>query len=393
MSKKDIDKDQNNMGEENIAGDQPEEQKASASPRPGMKIETPRNKTINNLKKNKIRSYISNIIVLVVLAGITYYLVKNYLHIGVHDYTENAQVEEYINPINTRVSAYIKEIKFIEHQQVKKGDTLILLDNREILTQLAQAEAAYANALAQRSTTSSSVNTISNNVNVMEANIAGARARLWNAEQNMKRYANLLKAEAVTRQQYDQVKTEYDAQKAAYEALVNQKQSANLSTSEVKSRLHINDAEIQRTKASLDMAKLNLSYCIITAPSDGVMGRRMISEGQLLQPGQQIATIVSGQKWVTANFLEKQMPYVQIGSIIKMKADALEGKEFEGKVTAISGATGARYSNVPTDNASGNFIKVQQRIPVRIEFTDKNKKEDLDKLKAGMNVIVEIKEK
>ncbi|WP_117614413.1 HlyD family secretion protein [Flavobacterium cauense] len=358
-----------------------------------MKIETARNKENNDIKKNKFRAYLSNMVVILVLAGITYYIVRNYLHIGENDYTENAQVEEFINPINTRVSAYIKEIKFIEHQQVKKGDTLILLDNREILTQLGQAEAAYANALAQKNTTGSAVNTVSNNISVLEANIAGAKARLWNAEQNLKRYENLLNSEAVTRQQYDQIKTEYDAQKAAYDALLKQKQTASFSTSEVKSRLQINDAEIQRTKAALDMAKLNLSYCAITAPNDGIMGRRMINEGQLLQPGQQVATIVAGPKWVTANLLEKQMPYITIGTLITMKADALGGKKFEGKVTAISGATGARYSNIPTDNASGNFIKVQQRIPVRIEFTEKNNKEDIDKLRAGMNMIVQIENK
>lgn len=227
----------------------------------------------------------------------------------------------------------------------------------------------------------------------MESNIAGAKARLWNAEQNLNRYKNLLAAEAVTRQQYDQIKTEYDAQKAAYETLVNQKQSANLSTTEVKSKLGINDAEIKRTKAALDMAKLNLSYTIITAPYDGVMGRRVISDGQLVQAGQQIATIVlNGQKWVTANFLESQMPKIAIGKKIMMSADALGGQQFEGEVTAISAATGSRYSSVPTDNSTGNFIKVQQRIPVRIEFTSGNDKQKLNQLRAGMNMIIKLKD-
>jgi membrane fusion protein (multidrug efflux system) len=342
-------------------------------------------------KKNKIRAVISNIVVFLIIGFGLYWLVREYFHVGDKTYTEAAQVEEFINPINTRVSSYIKEIKFIEHQKVKKGDTLVILDDREILTQLGQAEAAYQNALAQKNATSSSVNTVSNNVNVMEANIAGAKARLWNAEQNLNRYKNLLASEAVTRQQYDQVKTEYDAQKAAYEALANQKQSANLSTMEVKSKLGINDAEIKRTKSALEMAKINLSYTVITAPYDGVMGRRTISEGQLIQPGQQVATIVlNGQKWVTANFLESQMPNIKIGEKMMMTADALGGQKFEGIVTAISAATGSKYSNVPTDNSTGNFIKVQQRIPVRIEFTASNKKEDIDKLSAGMNVNVNI---
>ena len=343
-------------------------------------------------KKNKIRVIISNVVVFALIGFGLFWLIREYFHIGDKTYTEAAQVEEFINPINTRVSAYIKEIKFIEHQQVKKGDTLAILDDREIITQVGQAEAAYQNALAQRFATGSSINTVSNSVNVMESNIAGAKARLWNAEQNLNRYKNLLAAEAVTRQQFDQVKTEHDAQKAAYETLMNQKQSANLSTTEVKSRLGINDAEIKRTKAALDMAKINLSYTVITAPYDGTMGRRTISEGQLIQPGQQVATIVlNNQKWVTANFLESQMPNIKIGEKLMMTADALGGKQFEGVVTAVSAATGSRYSNVPTDNSTGNFIKVQQRIPVRIEFTTSNKKEDVAKLSAGMNMNVSLK--
>lgn len=343
-------------------------------------------------KKNKIRVIISNILVFALIGFGLFWLIREYFHIGDKTYTEAAQVEEFINPINTRVSAYIKEIKFIEHQQVKKGDTLAILDDREIITQVGQAEAAYHNALAQRFATGSSINTVSNSVNVMESNIAGAKARLWNAEQNLNRYKNLLEAEAVTRQQFDQVKTEYDAQKAAYETLVNQKQSAKLSTTEVKSKLGINDAEIKRTKAALDMAKINLSYTVITAPYDGTMGRRTISEGQLIQPGQQVATIVlNNQKWVTANFLESQMPNIKIGEKLMMTADALGGKQFEGVVTAVSAATGSRYSNVPTDNSTGNFIKVQQRIPVRIEFAASNKKEDVAKLSAGMNMNVSLK--
>ncbi|WP_337050682.1 HlyD family secretion protein [Elizabethkingia meningoseptica] len=344
-------------------------------------------------KKNRIRNIIANTVVLILLIAGFYWLVREYFHVGDKDYTEAAQVEEFINPVNTRVAGYIKEIRFIEHQHVKKGDTLLVLDDREIQTQLGQAEAAYQNAMAQRTATSSSVNTVSNNVNVMESNIAGAKARLWNAEQNLTRYKNLLAAEAVTQQQYDQVKTEYDAQKAAYETLVNQRQSASLSTTEVKSKLGINDAEIKRTKAALDMAKLNLSYTVITAPYDGVMGRRLISDGQLVQAGQQIATIVlNGQKWVTANFLEKQMPKIAIGKKIIMSADALGGQQFEGEVTAISAATGSRYSSVPTDNSTGNFIKVQQRIPVRIEFTANNDAQKLNQLRAGMNMVIKLKD-
>ena len=342
-------------------------------------------------KSNRVKTTVINLLVFAFAVGGFYWLVTNYFHLNEDNFTNSAQVEEFINPVNTRVAGYIKEIKYNEHQAVKKGDTLVILDEREIRTQLAQAEAAYQNALASRNVTSSAVNTVSNNVNVANANIAGAKARLWNAEQNLNRYRNLLASEAVTRQQFDQVKTEYDATRATYETLISQKNTASLATGETRSRLGVNDAEIKRTAAMLDMAKINLSYAVITAPYDGIMGRRLINEGQLVQPGQQLGTIVlNGQKWVTANFLESQMPGVKIGEKINITVDALGGKKLVGEVTAISAATGSKYSNVPVDNSTGNFVKVQQRIPVRIEFTSANKKEDLDQLRAGMNVNVTL---
>ena len=262
------------------------------------------------------------------------------------------------------------------------------MDDREIQTQLGQAEAAYMSATASKNAVSNSVKTASNNVNTAssnaqsaKANIGATKARLWNAEQNYKRYENLLKDEAVTRQQFDQIKSDYEAQKAQleaqilqYQAVVNAKTTSELSVNEVQSRLGMNDAEIKRTENALAMAKLNLSYTVITAPHDGIMGRRTVNIGQLLNPSQQVATIVDiNNLWITANYREKQMENVTIGGLAKIKVDALGGKEFEGKITAISGATGARYSAVPVDNSTGNFVKVQQRIPVRIEFTENNK--------------------
>lgn len=359
-----------------------------------QKVHAPKkvvNKKEAEKKKTKNKVLFANLLVFVLISAAFYWLVTQYFHIGDKDYTESAQVEEYINPLNTRIPGYIKEIRFNEHQKVKKGDTLVVIDDREIRTQVAQAEAAYQTALASRNVTSSAVNTVSNNIAVMNSNIEGAKARLWNAEQNLNRYKNLLASEAVTRQQFDAVKTEYEATRAAYQTLLNQKNSATLSTSETKSRIGINDAEIKRAKAAVDMAKLNLSYAVIIAPYDGVMGRRAINEGQLIQAGQQVGTIVlSNQKWVTANFLESQMPKISIGKKMTMTVDALNGQTFEGEVTAISAATGSRYSNIPTDNSTGNFVKVQQRIPVRIEFTPKNKATDVEQLRAGMNVNVQI---
>jgi membrane fusion protein (multidrug efflux system) len=344
-------------------------------------------------QNNRLKVTIVNLSVFIILVGGFFYLIRNYFNLGKPDFTNSAQVESFVNPINTRVSGYIREIRFIEHQVVKCGDTLVIIDDRETRIQVALAEAALMNALAARGSTSASVNTVANNVQTAQANIAGAKARLENAEKNLARYENLVNSGAATRFQYDQLKTEHDMAKSAYEALTNQRQTADLTTKEVVSRLSLNDAGIKQAEAALDMALLNLSYTVITAPHDGVMGRRLIQEGQLLQqPGMQVATIVTDrEKWVTANFLETQMPNVVIGTRVRMTADALNSAEFEGIVTAISAATGARYSMVPTDNSTGNFVKVQQRIPVRIEFAENNDSEAIRNLRVGMNMDVFIK--
>lgn len=369
-------------------------------------VTKPASKTHKTKKNSNKKAQLINFLVFVLVLGGLFWVVKAYFNIGNDRYTNASQVESFINPINTRVSAYIKEIRFTEHQYVKKGDTLIILDDREIQTQLGQAEAAYMSALASKNAVANSVKTASNNVTTAssnaqsaKANIEATKVRLWNAKQNYTRYENLLKDEAVTRQQFDQIKSDYEAQKAQleaqilqYKAIVNAKTTSELSVNEVQSRLGINDAEIKRAENALAMAKLNLSYTVITAPHDGIMGRRTVNVGQLLSPSQQVATIVDiNDLWITANYRENQMENITIGGLAIIKVDALGGKAFEGKITAISGATGARYSAIPVDNSTGNFVKVQQRIPVRIEFTKNNKPEALKLLRAGMNVEVTLK--
>ena len=364
------------------------------------------NNQAKSKKNNKRAIKAANYIVLAaVLIGLVF-VVRAYFNIGNDRYTNAAQVEAYINPINTRVSAYIKEIRFSEHQFVKKGDTLVVLDNREILTQVGQAEAGYLSALAAKNATNNAVKTVSNNVNTVSANAESAKAnieatqsRLWHTEQNYKRYENLLKDGAVTQQQFEQIRAEYNAQKAQLQAqkaqlqsILNSRTSSELSVNEAKSRLDLNDAEIKRAENALAMARLNLSYTVITAPHDGIMGRRTVNVGQLLNPSQQVATIVdTNNMWVTANYREKQMENVHIDGLATIKVDALGGRAFEGKITAVSGATGAKYAAVPVDNSTGNFVKVQQRIPVRIEFTSNNNANDLKQLRAGMNVEVTLK--
>nr|WP_322626433.1 HlyD family secretion protein [uncultured Flavobacterium sp.] len=340
-------------------------------------------------QKRRKKIIIINSLSVLIIIGSLIWGISVFFHLGNSLFTDDAQVESYINPINTRIPAYIKEIRFTEHQKVKKGDTLVILDDREFKIQKEQAASLLADALAIKSVANSGVAIATNGVTIADANLEELKARLINMEINYKRYQNLLKDDAVTQFQFDQIKTELDAMRAKYHALQGQHKTNQLTTDETGHKVTAADANVQKAKAALDMASLNLSYTVITAPYDGVVGRRMIEEGQLVQAGQQIVSIVrDNEKWVTANYTEDQIARLHIGTELTIKVDALQGKEFNGKVLAISQATGSRYSAVPVDNSTGNFVKVQQRIPVKIGFTDANTATDIKLLVTGMNVEV-----
>ena len=344
---------------------------------------------LNNKSKKQI---IINSFLIAAAASFISWGVSTYFNLGDDLYTNDAHIEEYINPVNTRIPGYIKEVRFGEHQAVKKGDTLVLIDDREYKIQVEQAEAAYLASMASRHVTASSVNTVQSGLNTTDANIEAAKARMWNAEQNYHRYENLLRDGAATQQQFDQVKTDYETLVAQTKALQEQRATTSFATLETSTRIAVNDADIKRTHAALDFAKLNLSYTVITAPYDGVTGRRNIQEGQLVQAGQTLVSYVRNDgTWVVANYKETQVTKLGIGQKVKLHVDGFSDKEFDGIVTAIAQATGSKFSAIPTDNSTGNFIKVQQRVPVKIEFIkNQDTAEFLKRFRAGMNVEVRI---
>ncbi len=341
------------------------------------------------LRKHRLRNIVLNLIC-ILLAGSGLWFTFNYFrrHIN-YEITNDAFVDQYVAPINIRVSGYIQEVRFREHQYVHKGDTLLVLDNREYIIKVKEAEAALLDAHGTQDVIHSGVETSHTNVAVQEANIAEAKAKLWQLEQDYHRFERLMRDESVPRQQYEQAKAAYDAAKARYDALVAQKNAAVSQYTEASKRTIGAEANILRCVASLDIARLNLSYTVLTAPYDGYIGRRTLEPGQYVQSGQTISYLVrSKDKWVTANYKETQIAHIFIGQEVIIKVDALPGRRFRGRVTAISEATGSKYSLVPTDNSAGNFVKVQQRIPVRIEFegvTD----EEMALLRAGMMVETE----
>lgn len=350
-------------------------------------------------KKNKrtgrsLRFRIFNyVLLLFIIAGVVW-VITQFITVGNSGYTNNAQVRRHIVPVNSRVQGYIKSIHYEEYQYINKGDTLLIIDDSEYLYRLAQAEANYANAVAGKSITGTTINTTVNNLSVSDAGIEEVKVMLELAATNLRRYDNLLKQKAVTQDQYEKIKAEYDATKAKYDMLVRQKKSTQLMGEEQIKRLSQNEANIKEAKAALDMAELNLSYTVIVAPCSGIVGRKDLQAGQLIQPGQSVVSIVDDSDvWVIANYKEKQTKNINIGDYVEIEVDAVPDIRFTAKVSSISYATGSASSLVPTDNSTGNFVKIEQRIPVRLEFLEENKPEDIRKLSAGMSAEVYLKSK
>ncbi|MEL5895086.1 HlyD family secretion protein [Bacteroides sp. GD17] len=341
--------------------------------------------------KHKTKKLIYNIVVItLIIIGIVW-VSSRFVHLGNVEYTDNAQVKQLIVPVNSRVQGFIKEIRFDENQAVRKGDTLALIEDTEFRFRLAQAEADYQNALSGKSAMATTINTTQNNISVSDATIEEARIRMENAEREYIRYKNLFEQEAVTRQQYDGVKTNYDALKARYEVLLRQKHSTTLVKQEQTQRLDQTVAGIQLAEAARALARLNLSYTVILAPCDGTTGRKNIQEGQLIQPGQTLVDVVdANDRWIIANYKETQTAHIQVGQPVEIEVDAIPGVTFRGVVQSLAKATGASFSLLPQDNSAGNFVKVEQRIPVRIEFAADNRPEDMKRLCAGMNVECEV---
>lgn len=337
--------------------------------------------------KQKTRRRLQNIGVIILILLCLGWVATRFWGFTSSTFTDNAHVERMIVPVNSRVQGFVSEVLFDDFSQVRKGDTLAIIDDAEHALRLAQARADLANATSGREALSTSASTSRNDVSVTDAAIAEVKALLDNAELDLKRYEGLLAKGAVTQQQYDAVKTNRDALSAKYLSMTRQRQSSALVVSEKTARLSQNEAMIEMAMAAVRLAELNLSYTIITAPCDGYCADKMIKPGQLVQPGQTLVDIVDADEvWVVANYRERQTAGMAVGDSAIVEVDAVPGIAFKGVISDISPATGSAFSGQTRANAVGNFVKVEQRIPVKIRLCAENGAENLAKLRAGMNV-------
>lgn len=355
-------------------------------------------------KTTKKRNPIFLIILGVLVIGGAWFGISKYTYAQHHENTDDAQVSADISPVIPRVSGYVKEVKVTDNQVVKKGDTLLVLDGRDLTIKVEEAEAALATAQsnlnAAKATTNAAkanIGTSQASVGTIDAQIAVAKINVWRANQDYERYANLIKDHSITQQQYEQALAAKQTAEKQLAILQEQKKQATQQTNAVaqqstatSQQIGIASAAIKQRQVDVDAAKLNLSYTVVTAPEDGMVSKINVQPGQFLQAGQALFSIVhSNQVWVVANFKETQLNKMRVGQKVIVTADAFKNHDFQATVASFSPATGSTFALLPPDNSSGNFVKTVQRLPVRIEFTDKSDTL-IKKLRPGMNVVVDV---
>ena len=272
--------------------------------------------------------------------------------------TDDAQVEGHLIPILARVQGYVQSVDVTDNQTVHAGELLVQLDDRDLEAQLAKAQAD----VREQQTVSASGGQASAQVAVAQAGLAQARANASHAEADLARMQTLARDGAISQQQLEVAQTTAATARAAVTAAEDQVAAARAGRQGASGKL-------QSLQAAETQAALQLSYTKIVAPLGGVVSNRAVEAGQLVLPGQQLMTVVPlDDIWVVANYKETQMPRVRVGDPAQIKVDAYPGHVFQGRVESVSPATGAKFSLLPPDNATGNFTKVVQRVPVRIRL-------------------------
>jgi membrane fusion protein, multidrug efflux system len=349
-----------------------------------------------------------------------------------YESTDDAQVDGHLNPISARVSGHVVKLLVNDNQFVQAGTPLVQIDQRDYEVALDQAQADYADAAAQAEAAQVNVpiNSVStgSQVSSAEADVEGARAGISAARQqydsaksqlqaaeannakaqsDLIRYKQLVDKQEISQQQFDQAlaqarwnASQVDAARSSASAAdqqVRQAQAklaqaeANLRSAntapqqmaQIRSRAQSAQATAERKKAALEQAKLNLQYTLVLAPANGIVSNRTVEVGQNVQPGQEMMKIVNlDDIWVTANFKETQLERMRVGQPVTIAVDA-SGKEYKGHVQSLAGASGALFSLLPPENATGNYVKVVQRLPVKITFDPGETKEHT--LRPGMS--------
>lgn len=345
--------------------------------------------TVTDRLITRITGWIAGIIVLALAAWGVATLWGYY----VYEQTNDAQVQEYVNPVIARAGGFIVAVKFEENQHVKKGDTLLVIDNREYVLQQEQTEASIRKAEAQLRVLESNIHTLGQSAQSARSKVSATKAEVWKQQLDYDRYQQLYREESATQQQLEHVKATLDVYTSDHQAAQDNYEAAASRIADIEAEKYVVSAEIARLKSLLNRHKLDVSYTVVTAAYNGRMGRRTVETGQMIDAGETLAFIVNDEtdKWVVANYKETQVAGMEIGDSVKVIADAYPGREFRGTIISFSPATGSSFSLLPPDNSTGNYVKIVQRVPVRIRIDGERK--FIDVLKVGMNVNVYIRKR
>jgi len=337
--------------------------------------------TTEKKKKNIVVPIILGVLLVIgIIFGITEW---NYY--SKHVDTDDAQIDGDISPVVARVGGYVKDINFEENTHVTEGQILVKLDDNDYKVKLEQAQSGQKGASAGVGVAQSQIIATQANTGTARANVAAARVKLNLANKDYARYANLIKDGSITQQAFDQAKATQESAQAAYQAAVDQYNAAVKQVGTTQSQLAVSSNVISQRQSDIDFAKLQLSYTDIKAPASGIVSKKNVQKGQLVQAGQSLFSVVNdGSIYVTANFKETQLEKIKSGSKVEIEVDAYPEEKIQGEVYNFSPITGAKGSLLPPDNATGNFVKVVQRVPVKIKIHPS--KEMLAKLRPGMSV-------
>ncbi|HZY79476.1 MAG TPA: HlyD family secretion protein [Cyclobacteriaceae bacterium] len=310
---------------------------------------------------------------------------RYYQFLSTHIETDDAQVEGNIVPVLSRVGSFIEKIHVVDNQVVKKGELLVELDSADLSLKLEQAISAHKGAISNIAVARSMTEDARLAQQLAVTSIETPKTNLWKARNEYARYKDLFEQKLATPQKLDEVKADLENAEAQF-ALANQKaESAKVQYQTAANQLKVAESNADMRLKEINVAKLQLSYTKIYAPIAGVVSKKTVQAGQLIQAGQPLMSLVqSDEIWVTANYKETQLEGMNVGNDVLVKVDAFPHINFKGKVESLGGATGAKFSLIPPDNASGNFVKVVQRVSVRIALESTPDVKNL--LKPGLSV-------
>ena len=337
-------------------------------------------------RKVKFKLIVGAVVSVVLVAVIFYYL----RFVAPYESTDDAFIDGYVTLISPRVPGQIQRLLVTDNQEVKEGDVLVEIDPRDYEARLAQARADLAVAHSQSDQSQAQVKASEAKVAQAQAAVIAAEAEAQRATNDLSRYESV-ESQAVSKSAFDLAQAQARSATANLEAARSQAKAAEAEVALSGAGVETAAAAVKQGEAKLQEAELNLSYTKIIAPMDARVTARTVQMGNYVQPGQALLALVPKNVWVTANFKETQLTYMRAGQPVELSVDAYPNRKFKGKVDSLQAGTGARFSLLPPENAVGNYVKVVQRVPVKIVF-DELLPTNLD-IAPGMSVVPEVKVK